>query len=92
MSTASITRPWLSPPEGAEEIAVAAEKVVGWINSGELPAVNVATKVGGRPRWRIRRIDWEEFLARRANGATPKARAPRSKPRSGFAEFIPHNQ
>jgi hypothetical protein len=44
---------------------------LAWISNGELVAVNVAERTGGRPRWRIRRSDLEDFLHRRQNVAPP---------------------
>lgn len=91
MSNATISppeRPYLTPPEAAELLGVCAEKVCGFIRAGELRASNVATRVGGRPRWRIHRADLETFLAARAN--EPPARpAKRRAPAQGFTEYIP---
>ena len=44
-----------TPPEYAEELGVNENKVLGWIRSGELAAVNTAQNRGGRPRWKISR-------------------------------------
>ena len=46
---------YVTPPRLAKRLAVSPEKVLGWIRRGELRAVDVADKQGGRPRWRIRR-------------------------------------
>lgn len=91
MSTATIPdRPYLSPPEVAELLGVAAEKVCGWIHSGELRATNVATSPGGRPRYRVHRADLEAFLVARASDATPKQPIPRRQLPRGYREYIPH--
>jgi hypothetical protein len=45
---------WLTPPQLAAECGLEAQKICDWIAAGELIAVNVAQKTGGRPRWRIR--------------------------------------
>jgi hypothetical protein len=44
---------YVSPPQYAERLGVKPDKVLAWINTGELRAVNTATFRGGRPRWRI---------------------------------------
>ena len=55
-------------------------KILGFIHTGELVAVNVATKPGGTPRWRISSDALAAFTAARA--AVPQApvtRRPRRK-------------
>ena len=42
------------------------ETLIGWIRSGELPAVDFARCGASRPRFRIKREDFDAFLARRA--------------------------
>ena len=44
---------YVSPPEYARRLGVKPDKVLAWINTGELRAVNTATFRGARPRWRI---------------------------------------
>jgi excisionase family DNA binding protein len=39
-----------TPPEIARRLGVGPEKVLAWIRSGELAAVNLATTRHGRPR------------------------------------------
>jgi excisionase family DNA binding protein len=56
---------WLTPPQLAKQLGVQAEKVLGWIRSGELRAVNVADRASRRPRWRISAEAMEEFFRRR---------------------------
>ena len=56
---------WLTPPQLAKQLGVDAQKVLGWIRSGELRAVNVAERACLRPRWRISAEAIEEFLRRR---------------------------
>jgi transposase len=55
----------------AKQIGVDASKVRNWIERGELLAVNTATVVGGRPRWRIRPEDLAEFVRKRQSSAAP---------------------
>lgn len=47
---------WLTPPQVASERGIRTGKVLAWIASGQLVAVNHATRLGGRPRWRISRL------------------------------------
>jgi excisionase family DNA binding protein len=61
-----VTNATLTPPEIAERLRVSEDKVRGWILRGELAAVNVADRLGGRPRWRVSAEALAEFQARRA--------------------------
>jgi hypothetical protein len=61
-----------TPPELAQEWGISADKVLAWINSGELRAIDAATKPGGRPRYLIDEDDIAAFEARRALVPTPK--------------------
>ncbi len=72
----------LTPPEVAQQIGIDAEKVRTWIATGELRAVNIAERVSGRPRWRIRPDDLEAFLeSRTAAPAAPARRRRHPKPK-----------
>jgi hypothetical protein len=74
----------------AAEYRVAPAKVLTWIKSGELRAVNVATGPHGRPRFIIDRADVEAFEEKRS-GALPKAvRVSRTKrkPRGALIEYF----
>lgn len=68
-----------SPPHYAKKARVASEKIIGFIEAGELRAYNLATKQGGRPRYRIAESDWQEFLERRSASALPVRTARRVK-------------
>jgi excisionase family DNA binding protein len=68
----------LTPPEVARHLRVNADKVLAWIRSGELRAVNVATGLAGRPRWRVSLADLKAFIARRSARPAP---APRRRKR-----------
>jgi len=46
----------------AQQLGVDQGKVLDWIHSGQLVAVNVATNSGGRPRWRVSQESLAEFL------------------------------
>lgn len=51
----------LTPPQVARLLKVNPDKVLTWIRSGKLHAVNVTVKPGGRPRYRIAMSDLEAF-------------------------------
>ena len=55
----------LTPPQLARRFGVGPDKVLAWIRSGELPAINGAAKPNGRPRYLIDKADVEAFEARR---------------------------
>jgi excisionase family DNA binding protein len=67
----------LTPPEIAKELRVSPDKIRAWIERGELPAFNVANRVGGRPRWRVAREALAEFERRRT--AIPRAAVQKSR-------------
>jgi excisionase family DNA binding protein len=64
---------YLTPPEIAKRYGVDEHKVHHWIQTGELPAVNVATNTGGRPRYRISPSDLAIFELARTVGPQVKA-------------------
>jgi hypothetical protein len=43
----------LTPPQVAKQWGVAPEKIVAWIRSGELKAIDASTSRGKRPRYLI---------------------------------------
>jgi len=62
-----------TPPQIAEAYGVSPDKVLGWIRSGELQAINIATRATGRrPRYVVRESDLRAFEDRRAAVAPPK--------------------
>lgn len=60
-------------PALARTYGIGQGKVLGWIASGELRAINCAAKDGGHPRWRILPEDLAAFESRRASRATGDA-------------------
>jgi excisionase family DNA binding protein len=56
----------LTVTEVARRLKVNRDKILGWINYGRLKARNTAKGALGRPRWRIKPDDLEDFLAGRA--------------------------
>ena len=64
----------LSPSAYASQIGVNVHAVLNWIRSGELRALNLASRLGRRPRWKLTREAIEEFERKRTNApAAPKA-------------------
>lgn len=64
MSTSTGTC-WLTPPAIAEQLGIDPLKVISWIRSGELRAIDVAAKTSSRPRWRVSQVAFNDFLQRR---------------------------
>lgn len=61
---------YLTPGAVAKVLSLSkTDKVLAWIKTGELVAVNVAAKPGGKPRWRIASDELEKFLAKRSAGS-----------------------
>ena len=75
-----MTTSTLTPPQYAKKLGISPDKVLAWIRSGELRAINVAAKPGGRPRWRISEAAIEAFEARRS--ATPPTKPVRRRRRN----------
>ena len=71
-------RPFYTPPQVAKRFRVHAAKVLGWINRGELRAVNIADREGGRARWRIASESLDDFLRRRESSPRPKIKRPKA--------------
>jgi hypothetical protein len=69
---------FFTPPQLAEEFGVDADKILGWIRSGQLIAINMVTTTGGRPRYRISAEEAQAFQKRRSSAPPPKS-SPRTK-------------
>jgi excisionase family DNA binding protein len=67
----------LSAPAAARELGTSPRKIRAWIDSGQLPAVNLALDPNGRPRYAIARADLDEFL--RARRVVPRAGPPTTR-------------
>lgn len=65
------TRTKITPPELAARWGIDPAKVLTWIRSGELRAIDASTRQGGRPRFLIDEKDIELFELRRAVGGPP---------------------
>lgn len=89
MSTAAAAESvYLTPPEIARRLRVSQAKVLAWIHSGRLPAVNTS---GGceRPRYRVHEADLEAFLAGLAVHAAPPATRRRRAPQTDVIDYFP---
>jgi excisionase family DNA binding protein len=75
----SRTKQKLTPPEIARLWGISPDKILGWIHSGELRAIDVATRRGGRPRYLVDVEELAAFEARRAATAFPPRGATVSK-------------
>ncbi len=70
-----------TPEEVAAILGVSANKVLGWIGTKELLAINVATRRSQRPRWKISEEAFQAFQANRSNVATLPDRQPKTRTR-----------
>ena len=71
----------LTPPELARQWGIDVAKVLKWIKSGELRAVNLATTRTGRPRYAIDQADMAIFeAARTVQPPAPRVRRRRRDP------------
>ncbi len=82
------TRKKVTVPRYAEECGVSPDKILAFIRSGELRAINFATKRGGRPRYLIDRDDIEAFEASRAVIPAPKATRRKRAAPADVIEFV----
>ena len=70
----------LTTTEVAQLWGVSVGKIMTWIRNGELRAINVAQRLGGRPRYRIDVADLTDFENRRAyQPDVPVPRRPRKR-------------
>lgn len=75
---------FLTPPELGRRWGVNPAKVIGWIRSGELDAIDLSSRPGiGRPRYRISTEAIELFESRRAAGAVSTSQRPKRTRRPG---------
>lgn len=76
---------WFTPPEIARERGIRVSKVLLWIATGELEAVNFASRPGRRPRWRVRAESLTVFERNRSNKALISPRRS-SRPRGSGSQ------
>ena len=77
---------YYTPPQIAELLGVSHDKVLVWIRSGELSAINLATCLGERPRWHIAPADLDSFLEARRTRQKAESKRRRRLP-SQVTEF-----
>jgi excisionase family DNA binding protein len=82
----------LTPPEVARLWGISPDKVLAWIRSGELRAINAAMSTRGRPRYLIDVKDLEDFENRRAVASSVShvrdKRTRRKADQSGIIQFF----
>ncbi len=81
------SRRGLTPRELAGILRVSPDKVLGWIRSGELRALNTSSVRCGRPRYVILPHHLDEFTQRRQAGPSPTR--PSRKKRTHLIDFYP---
>ena len=77
-----------TPPEIAKTYRVSPDKVRGWIERGELAAINIASRPGSRPRYVVPETALAEFEARRSAVPTPKPTRRRKERNSEVIAFF----
>lgn len=87
-ATQTTSRTKITPPQLARRWGVASDKIVHFIRTGELRAIDVSTRRGGRPRYLIDERDIEAFeQARSVQPITRPTRRKRSQPQ-GVVEYF----
>jgi predicted site-specific integrase-resolvase len=72
-----------TPPEYAEKLGTSVNTVLAWIKSGELKALNLASRTSRRPRYRISPEAAEQFeLSRSVVPATAQSATARLRRQS----------
>jgi hypothetical protein len=71
----TLRRRKLTPPQLARLWGIGTDKILGWIRDGSIPAINAASRPGGRPRWLIDVDDLADF--ERSRAASPPRKATR---------------
>jgi len=71
---------WLTPPQVAKMMGVKPDKVLRWIHMGELQAINVATKEGGRPQYAVTPAGLDIFTTRRSTQRPTKVKRAQPEP------------
>ncbi len=77
----------LTPPQYAKQLGIDQKKVIKWIRSGELKAIDACTRRGSKPRYLIDLDAIAAFEAARAV-QPPAPRARRQRRRGGFVEYV----
>lgn len=77
----------LTPPEIARRWGIKSSKVLAWIRSGQLRAINAAESLGGRPRYLVDVKDLAAF-ERTREVTKPKPRRSNNSPNVGITEYF----
>ena len=80
----------VTPSQYARRLGVGTHKILRWIRTGELAAINVAADVTKRPRWSIPPEAIAEFENMRSPNGTNRrtSPAPRRRDRKDIIEFF----
>ncbi len=84
IAPADTRREFYTPPEVARRLRCRESKVIAWIRSGRLAAIDISE--GSRPRYRISRRALDSFLQARA--VAPIARPARRERLSGIPKYV----
>ncbi len=79
--------PTYSPAELAENWGITQDKVLSWIHSGELEAIDVSQRDSNRPRYRIDAEAIARFKASRLT-VRPPEKQKRRKPKNDLIEYF----
>jgi len=60
---------WMTPRQLARHRQIRVEKVLNWIKSRELEAINMAASLSSKPRWKVSKAALEAFDRGRSNRA-----------------------
>ena len=84
---ADFQRTKLTPPEIARRWGIKSQKVLAWIHSGELRAINAAECLAGRPRYLV---DVEDLAAfeRAREVVSRKAKSLKRSSNAGITEYF----
>lgn len=77
---------YISPTQFAKERRLGVHKVLGFIASGELDAVDCRNAGSCRPLWRIPQTAIEKFESRRSAQPRPKTQRRRKRPNEATGE------
>lgn len=83
-----ITRTKYSPPEVARQWGVSLHVVYSWIHSGQLRAIDVSKKRGGRARYRIDQTDLAAFEVARQITPPPPVQRRRRRTANHVIEYF----
>lgn len=84
----TVERVKLTPPQLARLWGVTTEKIVAFIKSGELAAIDASTRRNQRPRYLIDKSAVEDFERRRAVVPKPEPAPRRKRSAAGVVEFF----